>query len=80
MTGATYLFADDGDGRPTETVIAEYHRASPAAVERVLEAPLTGDGRSEWRWIRLANGDLILGVFPHGETYFAIEIDAETPR
>lgn len=24
-------------------------------------------------WIRLANGDLILGVFPCGETYFDIE-------
>jgi hypothetical protein len=33
----------------------------------------TEDGRSEWLWIRLPNGDLILGVFPQGDTYFATE-------
>jgi hypothetical protein len=27
------------------------------------------DGRSQFQWFRLANGDLILGVFPQGDLY-----------
>lgn len=44
--------------------------ASPEAVQHVLgvsEADL--DGRSQWVWCRLPNGDLMLGVFPQGDTY-----------
>lgn len=34
--------------------------------------------RSEWRWFRLANGDLILGFFPQGDFgYFGIEVAVE---
>jgi len=48
--------------------------ASPELVEMVLNQPTdTSDGRSEWRWFRLPNGDLILGVYPQGNTYFATE-------
>jgi hypothetical protein len=28
------------------------------------------DGRSQFCWIRLVDGTLILGVFPQGETYY----------
>lgn len=27
------------------------------------------DGRSAWQWVRLANGDLMLACYPHGDTY-----------
>jgi hypothetical protein len=55
-------------------VIATVEPARPEAVEKVLSAPVgTGDGRSEWVWLRLTNGDLILGVFPQGDTYVELE-------
>jgi len=54
--------------------IAWYKPASQEAVDLVLAADVEDeDGRSEWLWIRLANGDLILGVMPQGETYFETE-------
>lgn len=44
--------------------------AADADVECVISATTEGyDGRSDWRWFRLPNGDLILGVFPQGDTY-----------
>ncbi len=42
---------------------------SDGARELVLRANEDRDGRSGWMWITLANGDLILGVFPHGDTH-----------
>lgn len=46
-----------------------------AAVAIFAANPDLEDGftRSEYLWIRLANGDLILGVFPQDEAYFAFE-------
>lgn len=37
----------------------------------LLSDPNLPDGwtRSEWLWIRLANGDLILGVYPQDDLY-----------
>jgi hypothetical protein len=29
----------------------------------------TDDTRSDWFWLRLTDGTLVLGVFPQGETY-----------
>lgn len=56
------------------------HPASPESVELVLNSDdESGDGRSPWIWLRLPNGDLILGVFPQGDTYFAVENDAAWP-
>jgi len=44
--------------------------ADPADAAIVMAQTTEGfDGRSEWRWFRLPNGDLILGVFPQGDTY-----------
>lgn len=65
--------------------IAWSYPAGEDGAKKVLDAtPNDGpaaayedDGRSGWRWIRLANGDLILGVFPHGDTYFAVEDEVE---
>lgn len=31
---------------------------------------------SPWHWLRLPNGDLLLGMFPHGDTYEAVQGDA----
>ncbi len=55
-------------------VIASVMPASTTDVKRVLNAPIgTGDGRSAWAWVRLSNGDLILGIFPQGDTYISLE-------
>lgn len=47
--------------------------ASREAVDFVLSQQIDSsdqhDGRSEWFWLRLANGDLALATFPHGDTY-----------
>lgn len=46
--------------------------ASEQAVGIVLSAdPRSDEGRSQWVWVRLPNGDLVLGVFPQSETYLA---------
>ncbi len=46
----------------------------------VLRAdPNSDDGRSQYVWVRLANGDLILGVYPQGETYEKTEVDPNRP-
>ena len=56
--------------------INEVAAVSPADtkdVEHVLSQPESGgNGRSNWVWMRLNNGDLILGVFPQGDTYIEI--------
>jgi|tagenome__1003787_1003787.scaffolds.fasta_scaffold20572346_3 hypothetical protein len=56
----------------THTIAVTY-AASEEAVQTVLKAPVQDDGRSEWRWIRFANGDLVLAVYPLGNTYEALE-------
>jgi hypothetical protein len=52
----------------------------PASYDAVVQVLLTtaddDDGRSPYMWVRLANGDLILGVFPRGATYTSIEEEA----
>jgi hypothetical protein len=54
----------DGD------VIAWAMDASQGAVDYVLTRQTNDpDGRSPWVWLRLANGDLVLGTFPRGDTY-----------
>ena len=50
---------------------------SPAASEQVrivMNANVgDGDGRSDWVWLRLANDDLAIAVFPQGATYEEVE-------
>lgn len=52
--------------------------AAPEAVSYLLALPISTpsrDTRSEWLWIRLADGTLILGFFPQGdEGYFGTEV------
>lgn len=60
-----------------EVPLAWVHPASEQSVHTVLSSEVdTGNGRSEWAWLRLPNGDLMLGVFPQGDTYFEVEKDA----
>ena len=56
------------------------HPAKEEDVAHVLGQGVNDDGRSEWVWVRLPNGDLVLGVFPRGDTYFSMEKAAEYPR
>jgi hypothetical protein len=50
--------------------------ASAESVRTVLAADEDSpDGRSPYVWVRLPNGDLVLGVFPQGDTYFLTEND-----
>jgi hypothetical protein len=51
--------------------------ASHEAVDHVLTRDIGEDGRSPWIWLRLANGDLALAVFPRGNTYEYVSHDAE---
>ena len=64
-------------GRP---LLAHVYPASRQSVDYVLSQDVDDlDGRSEWLWLRLANGDLMLGVFPQGDTYCSVEVDGEVP-
>ena len=51
-------------------------RVTPAEKEHVqfLLGKKKGeeDCRSDWVWIRLANGDLCLATFPYGDTYLHV--------
>lgn len=81
MIGKTDIFdIDEETGRSTDRVIARTQPASKKAVEHVLAANPKldlGYTRSEWLWIRLSNGDLILGMFPQDNAYFEHEMERE---
>lgn len=63
------LYLENESGEPTQQT-AWLTPADPDDVAAVLSQPIgTGDGRSEWVWVRMTNGDLLLGVFPQGDTY-----------
>lgn len=53
----------------SNVLIATVDDADEQLAAEVIAAPLDDDGRSRWMWVRLANGDLMLGLFPHGGTY-----------
>lgn len=54
----------------------QYPIATTTRVERLLASPVSADdGRSEWMWFRLANGDLIVGFYPRGDAYMDCEVD-----
>lgn len=70
------VFDQDEDGYDTSRVIAHVKPASSASVVETLSASESDpDGRSNWVWVRLASGDLVLGIFPQGDTYFATKGD-----
>lgn len=66
---ARVLYAEDENGQPTTPIACR----TPAALidaARLLAMPATGhDRRSEFFWLRLQNGDLLLGTYPQGDTY-----------
>lgn len=67
-------YMDSGDVPMEDKTILSMHTAIDEDIKTVLRAPRnTDDGRSQWLWIRLHNGDLILGCFPQGDTYLAVE-------
>ena len=64
---------DTGESYP---LIGLRQPASEEMVTHVLsQSETSGEGRSPWYWFRLSNGDLILGVYPQGSTYFDTETD-----
>lgn len=72
---ADECYYNEGEGFHVATVAD----ANEDAVKRVLEAPIGENGRSNWKWIRLTDGTLVLGVFPHGDTYIETELDPNRP-
>jgi hypothetical protein len=73
------LYVENENGFPTSTPCATMVDADPEIATKVISAPITDDGRSNWKWFRLANGDLVLGCFPCGNTYFMTEADPNRP-
>lgn len=55
--------------KSTEYVLGLSYPASEEDALAILDSQVHDDGRSEFVWIRLANGDLFVGVSPQGETY-----------
>lgn len=59
-------------------IAQSYPAYNDGAVLTVLNSHIAeneehNDGRSRYTWLRLANGDLMLGVYPQGDTYFEVE-------
>jgi hypothetical protein len=78
--GTSTVTMDDNDAPdnyPADgSVLVQYYPATERGIATMLAAnPDDEDGRSEWLWIRLANGDLIFGCFPQAGTYFELEED-----
>ena len=71
-------FIADWEGRLSSNYSSNHYPADFSAVDYILAHPInTGDGRSEWRWFHLPNGDLVLGFFPQGDACFATETQRE---
>ena len=71
----------DMTGTNIYPVLAYIHDASEEAFGIVMDAEVgDDDGRSPWKWLRLPNGDLMLGTFPRGGTYERVERDAAFPE
>lgn len=85
MKGAHIMKAHNltsrGSSSDPEVHLATVFPASTESVLNLLAAPQTkegeNDGRSEWVWIRFANGDLVMGIFPQGGVYEMLEGDVE---
>lgn len=71
----TELFAEDDNGISRNQRIAMRQDASEEMALKVLQSPVSDNGRSNFCWFRLANGDLVLGVYPCGDMYFETEGD-----
>ena len=69
------IFGEDEDGAKIDSLLGWATPADEAVARAILAQPVGHDGRSGLMWFRLQNGDLILGVFPRGDGYFATEAD-----
>lgn len=59
--------------RDDNALIATQKPASAEAVVKVLNTAVGDpDGRSGFKWLRLVNGDLILAIYPLGDTYMEV--------
>lgn len=70
---------ETGETLDKPVLIATASKADETVANMVIDEPIGNDGRSEWQWFRLSNGDLILGVYPRGDTYFNTEADPNRP-
>lgn len=69
-----------GERLDAPRVLGWVQPASQKVAQMVIDAEAgTDDGRSEWLWLRLANGDLLLATFPRGDTYLSTEADTQRP-
>jgi hypothetical protein len=61
-------------------LLATLWPASAGHAQRLIDMePDDSDNtRSGWEWVRFANGDLMLGTFPQGDTYMELEVPVET--
>lgn len=78
MTKITEHFIDlyESGANPDELNHVHVKPASEEAIKHVLATDENdSDGRSQFVWVTLPNGAKILGVFPQGDTYFAVEDD-----
>jgi hypothetical protein len=64
------VFTEDEGGDRTDIQIACTAPAQASDALRVIASSTTsGDGRSEFFWMRFADGTLILCCYPQGDTY-----------
>lgn len=60
--------------------LARVKPAAPEDVAHVLAQPTdSGEGRSEWVWLRLRDGTLALATFPEGDTFEEITQAGKAP-
>ncbi len=65
----------------TNPLLTTAFPASPSEAAKLLAIkpdPDSLDTRSQWMWVRLANGDLMLATFPQGDTYTDLEVAVES--
>lgn len=78
---AHVTYDDYEDDEKRKVALAWVHPASQESVDLVLSADENDpNGRSQWMWLRLPNGDLILGIFPQGDTYMGLDEDSSYPQ
>lgn len=64
------MILEESEVYDNDVVVAEIAPAPKEIVDRVLSADENSEhGRSNWMWLRLPNGDLVLGVYPQGDLY-----------
>jgi len=65
-----------GEHLETPQIIGWSAPMGSEAIKMVLDAPTSGDdGRSEFFYLLLANGDLVVACYPQGDTYMSLDAD-----